>query len=127
MKEFKGITLIALVITIIILLILAGIVISELTNDNGLFARVKEAKQKVQKEKAEEEINILLNEWQIEKTKGTKTIEEFLDMKINNREIDGKNIDEETNKIEIERNGYVVVVDKEGNILQHIVWGNKYR
>ena len=35
----KGITLIALVITIIILLILAGISISELTNQ-GLFGRI---------------------------------------------------------------------------------------
>ena len=41
----KGITLDALVITIIILLILAGITISSLTN-TGLFSRAKEAKEK---------------------------------------------------------------------------------
>ena len=41
----KGITLIALVITIIILLILAGISISALTQ-TGLFSRVKQAEQK---------------------------------------------------------------------------------
>lgn len=40
----KGITLIALVITIIILLILAGISIEAITGDNGLFSRAKEAK-----------------------------------------------------------------------------------
>ena len=44
-KENKGITLVALVITIIILLILAGITISSLTN-TGLFEKAKEAKEK---------------------------------------------------------------------------------
>ena len=44
-KNFKGITLIALVITIIILLILAGISISALTQ-TGLFEKVNKAKQK---------------------------------------------------------------------------------
>ena len=44
-KENKGITLVALVITIIILLILAGISISALTN-TGIFGKAKEAKQK---------------------------------------------------------------------------------
>ena len=44
-KENKGITLVALVITIIILLILAGITISSLTN-TGLFEKAKEAREK---------------------------------------------------------------------------------
>ena len=44
MKEQKGITLVALVITIIILLILAGISIATLGENNGLFTRAKEAK-----------------------------------------------------------------------------------
>ena len=44
-KSSKGITLVALVITIIILLILAGISISALTN-TGIFGKAKEAKQK---------------------------------------------------------------------------------
>ena len=43
MKEQKGITLVALVITIIILLILAGISIASLTG-SGLFNKTKEAK-----------------------------------------------------------------------------------
>lgn len=43
MKEQKGITLVALVITIIILLILAGISIAALS-DSGLFTKAKEAK-----------------------------------------------------------------------------------
>ena len=44
-KNQKGITLIALVITIVILLILAGIAIASLTGDNGLFARANQARQ----------------------------------------------------------------------------------
>ena len=55
--ESKGITLIALVITIIILLILAGISISALSG-TGLFEKAKLAKEKTQ-EKEEEEKNIL--------------------------------------------------------------------
>ena len=44
MKEQKVITLVALVITIIILLILAGISIATLSGDNGLFTRAQQAK-----------------------------------------------------------------------------------
>ena len=44
-KYQRGITLVALVITIIILLILAGIAIASLTGENGLFARARQARQ----------------------------------------------------------------------------------
>ena len=44
MKKQEGITLIALVITIIVLLILAGVTIAMLTGDNGLLTRAKDAK-----------------------------------------------------------------------------------
>ena len=53
LKNSNGITLIALVITIVILLILAGISISALTQ-TGLFGRAKQTEQ-VSKEKQEEE------------------------------------------------------------------------
>ena len=46
LKEQKGITLIALVITIIVLLVLAGISISMLTGQNGILNRASEAKDK---------------------------------------------------------------------------------
>ena len=60
-KGKNGITLMALVITIIILLILAGIAISSLTQ-TGLFSKAQEAKQKTE-EKTEEE-NTTLNEYE---------------------------------------------------------------
>lgn len=43
-RSTKGITLISLVITIIILLILAGVTIATLTGDNGLIKRAQDAK-----------------------------------------------------------------------------------
>ncbi|MCF0124530.1 MAG: hypothetical protein HUJ68_02030 [Clostridia bacterium] len=43
MKNQKGITLIALVITIIVLLILAGVSIAMLTGDNGILGKATEA------------------------------------------------------------------------------------
>ena len=44
MREKRGITLIALVVTIIVLLILAGVSIQMLTGDNGILNRAAEAK-----------------------------------------------------------------------------------
>ena len=44
-KNEKGITLIALIITIIILLILAGITIALLTGENGILKRVATARE----------------------------------------------------------------------------------
>ena len=46
LKNKKGITLIALVVTIIVLLILAGISIAMLTGQNGILNRAAEAKEK---------------------------------------------------------------------------------
>ncbi len=45
LKEKQGITLIALIITIIVLLILAGVSIAMLAGDNGILTRTKSSKQ----------------------------------------------------------------------------------
>ncbi len=58
MKEEKGITLIALVITIIILLILAGVSIATLTGENGLLSKANTAKTETKKASAEEQVKI---------------------------------------------------------------------
>lgn len=47
-KNQNGITLIALVITIIVLLILAGVTIATLTGDNGILTRANQAKEKTE-------------------------------------------------------------------------------
>ena len=51
----RGITLIALVITIIVLLILAGVTINALSGDNGILKRATEAKQKTSQAQKDEE------------------------------------------------------------------------
>lgn len=62
MKQFfknkKGITLISLVITIILLIILAGIVISLGLGENGIFNKAKYAKEETNKQTATEKINL---------------------------------------------------------------------
>ena len=62
LKRNKGITLIALVVTIIVLLILAGISINMLTADNGIIKKALEAKQET--EAAQEEENRILKEYE---------------------------------------------------------------
>ena len=42
-KDVSGITLVALVVTIIVLLILAGVTFAMLTGENGIIATAKEA------------------------------------------------------------------------------------
>lgn len=59
LKNKKGITLVALIVTIIILLILAGVSIETLTN-SGLFEKAKIAKEK-SKETQEKEEQILID------------------------------------------------------------------
>ena len=61
MKNNKGITLIALVITIIVLLILAGVTIAMLTGDNGLLTRASSAKTETSKAEVLERVNMELN------------------------------------------------------------------
>ena len=59
----KGITLIALVITIIVLLILAGVSIAMLTGDNGIITQAQNAKEKTEEARIREEqqLDSLLN------------------------------------------------------------------
>lgn len=58
MKDNKGITLIALVITIIVLLILAGITIAMLTGDNGLLTNASKSKVTQIEAKVDEEVRL---------------------------------------------------------------------
>ena len=55
-KNVKGITLIALVITIIVLLILAGVTIATLTGENGILTKAKTAQTTTNEENAKEQI-----------------------------------------------------------------------
>lgn len=77
-KTNRGITLIALVITIIVLLILAGVTIATLTGDNGLLTKAGEAKNASERANIHEKVQLALNEWQI--TKYTNPTENFGDI-----------------------------------------------
>ena len=57
-KEKNGITLIALVVTIVVLLILAGTSIAMLTGDNGIISQAKNAKDKTNEANAKEQIDV---------------------------------------------------------------------
>ena len=61
LKRNKGITLIALVITIIVLLILAGVTIATLTGENGILIRAEQAKIETEEEQLKEDIKLAYN------------------------------------------------------------------
>ena len=66
-KGDRGITLVALVITIIVLLLLAGIAIASLGGENGIFAKVKQAKKANIESEMKEQLTMGLQELQIAK------------------------------------------------------------
>lgn len=65
--KIKGITLIALVLTIVILLILMGITINMLFGENGIITNAQEAAFKSEIAKVDEVFNLYLNskKWKI--------------------------------------------------------------
>ena len=79
MKSFKrqnGITLIALVITIIVLIILAGIAISMTLGENGIFAKAKEAKRLQITAEAKEKIGTEILAAQVEAIERNEELEQ---------------------------------------------------
>lgn len=76
----NGITLISLVITIILLIILAGIVINISLGANGIFERAKQAKEHYTLSEAREKLETVLIEAVIEKeTNASYNNADFLD------------------------------------------------
>ena len=65
LKKVKGITLIALVITIIVLLILAGVTIATLAGDNGILTRSAQAQSEHADATVKEAIELVYSEYQI--------------------------------------------------------------
>ena len=109
-KSNFGITLIALIVTIIILLILGGIALATLTGENGLFARAKQAKENYSVSSAKEKLQLAISDLMVEQTsKGENLTKEDLP-KINNNEIDVKST--ETFPIEVICENYIFNVDE---------------
>ncbi len=115
----SGITLIALVITIIVLLILAGVSLNLISGSDGILNKATNATSKNKKVAVEERFNLILSEWKMEKYISSKTFNDFLEEKTSSKEIDGyETIENE--KIEISKDGYVITVDVDGNIVEEI-------
>ena len=60
MKKSKGITLVALVITVILMLIISGVALSAITANESLFKKANIAKEQANKQSAKEGLSILL-------------------------------------------------------------------
>lgn len=73
-QKNTGITLIALVITIIVLLILAGISISMLSGDNSILQRVTDAKTKTIHANVLEQMQLEVSAYTVDKTSGNTTV-----------------------------------------------------
>ena len=86
-KEMKGITLVALVITIVVLLILAGVSINTVLGDDGIIKKAKEAAEATKRASAEEDMNRLVLEYQL--ASNDETLESFLQEKVTEGRIDG--------------------------------------
>ena len=61
MKNQKGITLVALVVTIVVLLILAGVSIAMITGSNGLFTKSSEAGVKTEAAEVKENVELAIS------------------------------------------------------------------
>ncbi len=66
LKNQKGITLVALVVTIIVLLILAGVSLSLVAGSNGIMTRTVAARDKNESATAAERAELAIAEWQME-------------------------------------------------------------
>lgn len=83
MRNSKGITLVALVVTIIVLIILAGVSINLVLGDNGIIIKVHEARQaqEIAEIKENLQMEILTKELQIEEAITQSKIEEIIKAK----------------------------------------------
>ena len=105
-RQKKGITLIALVITIIVLLILAGVTIATLTGDNGLLTKTSKANLETRGASVEERKDLWKTEQNTDNYVEGDTAQS-LDELLNELEKEGLITPEE--RIQIEENGHVVI------------------
>ena len=108
----KAITLIALVITIIVLLILAGITIAAVSGDNGILQNAGRAKEETDQRALEEEVKLAVSSNNIEKqTGGVGNLEEKLN------KIQGATVTRPAeDTYYVERAGHVVTVYEDGTM-----------
>ena len=124
-KSNNGITLIALVITIIVLLILAGVSIATLTGENGILTKANEARQNTLD--AQNEENAILEEYEemIDQTLSEKTettVKDCTGDEMLKRTENTETADEYGNPIIIPT-GFKVVIDDSTNNASHVTEG----
>ena len=119
-KKEEGITLIALITTIIVLLILAGISIGAITGSNGIIGQAQNAKKETEIANEKEIIDISTVEAMGKNNRGNLEEEEFQSAidKHTNEKADVTDIGEEFEVFFEESNRYYIV-DKDGNILSY--------
>ena len=76
MKNEKGVTLVTLVITIVVLIILAGIAINFAMGENGIFRKAEDSRHKYTQEQIKEKISLKIDDIQIEK-QGNATLNDL--------------------------------------------------
>ena len=116
-KSTKGITLIALVVTIIILLLLAGISIAMLTGNNGVLTQGQRAKEETRIAGVEEVVKLYKQGKYIDSTTGsvTENADEMLENLKGQKLVSEDEIDRENEIITIKR--------KDGSIAKEIQYG----
>ena len=107
----KAITLIALVVTIVILLILAGVTITMTLGQNGLFTRAREGAAVYNESEARDDLSMLITQYTWDKAaeKTDKSLGDYL--KENGATSVKANADGTT--LEVEYKGYVFTVNKD--------------
>ena len=129
-EKQKGITLIALVITIIVLLILAGVSIATLTGENGILTQASNAKAQNVKSEVEEEVKLAVGALRIEESKKEMTQEEkrkILEDELKKQESDAA-VDINGMGFSVKYSKYVIVIDSDYNINEPFdteEWDNK--
>ena len=74
MKKQKGITLVSLVVTIIVLIILAGVTVSTIIGDNGIVNRALNSKNETEIAQYIERINFAINVAKVNAINSNKTV-----------------------------------------------------
>ena len=116
----QGITLIALVITIIVLLILAGVSIATLTGDNGILKQANQAKENNNSAAAREKVEV---EALGSIDKSGKFNEGIFKTNVE-KNIKGSSIRESENSLIVTVDGYNVTVDKESGDVTEVTKSN---
>ena len=115
-KEIKGITLITLAVTIVVLLILAGISINTVIGDNGIIKKAQSSAELTKESEAKEIINRTIMEFYL--TNEYETLEDFLNTKVSEGRIDKveKNAD---GTLKVWKNDYSVTTENKTNSLNN--------